>query len=264
MSDSAPRWIRQQIAQAGLTQIGEIEPVRTSPTATVMRVNTRHGYLYFKNPIAIFAHEAALTQQLALWFPTNLPAVLAIDRAHGWLLMDDAGQLVKELTIADGDLSRWETLLRQFAALQQGAVAHIPEILALGVQDRRLKILPALYEALLTENPIRFSVVEFAQYTPHLRTLFQRLAEYPIPETLHHDDFHVGNTAIRDSDYVFIDWGESCIAHPFYSLTMVLRYAKFIFDCDDDTLEHLREVYLDCWTAYAPANQLREAFTIAA
>ena len=267
-------WITAQIAQRGLKLTGEIEDVQITPSATVLSVMTDSGKVYFKAPMPAFAFEAPLTAKLAEWFPVDLPVVLGMDAARGWLLLRDAGVRVRDLIRADGDGSRWDEYLRRYVALQQATASRVDELLALGVPDRRLKKLPRLYDALLLDTAILLvgqkygvSDAQFAElqgYLSTLQTLCDQLATYNIPQTLHHDDFHTGNTMVQANTPTFIDWGESCIAHPFYSLVIVLRDAKFTLKQDQATLDHLTDVYLRCWIAYEPMERLKEAFVVAA
>ncbi len=217
------------------------------------------------------AHEPALVAALAEW-SVDVPRILATDSDRGWFLMADAGPTVREWVRADGDRSRSEDMLRRFAALQQAAVPHVDHLLALGVPDRRLDRLPALYDQLLTDTDTlmvghpdgvsRDDLTRLVSFGPTLHNLCDQAAGYKLPQTLEHDDFHSGNTGVLDGHYRFFDWGESFIAHPFYSLLIALRDAKYILEYDDASLNHLRDVYLACWADYEPLERLRDVLAI--
>ncbi len=163
-------------------------------------------------------------------------------------------------------------MVRRFALLQQGAVRYVEPLLALGVPDRRLDQLPDLYLALLADlpalrvgHPDGVSGQELARlraFAPEVRALCARLAAFNLPATLQHDDFHSGNVAFADGQYRFLDWGEGFVAHPFYSLLIALRDAKFILEHDEATLNAMRDVYLACWTDYEPMERLCEALAL--
>ena len=88
-----------------------------------------------------------------------------------------------------------------------------------------------------------------------------RLGDYEIPSTLHHDDCGAGNIAFVGPRPVIFDWGESAVAHPFFTLHAFLR------DIDDDGGEvaaGLRAAYLSEWLAYEPMDRLVEVFDLAA
>ncbi|NLX11757.1 MAG: phosphotransferase [Chloroflexi bacterium] len=261
-------WIAERLHLAG-HELSRLEQIHVGPSGYVLAADTTGGArFYFKGCNAVSAHEPEVSAALAARFPGAVPDVPGCDPAQGWLLLSDAGPTVKALTQADGDITRWDAMLRAFAALQQAAVLHVESLLAAGVPDRRPDRLPTLYAglladagALLLDHPDGVSEADLARlqaYTPAVRELCARIASYNIPSTLEHDDFHVGNVGLRDGQYCFFDWGEAFIAHPFYSLMLALRYAKFVFHTADAALDHLREVYLGCWLDYEPIERLRE------
>jgi hypothetical protein len=87
----------------------------------------------------------------------------------------------------------------------------------------------------------------------------RELAAYGIPETIQHDDLHDGQVFLRDGGYLFFDWGDSCVSHPFHSLTVALRAnaAKFELEPGGAELRRLRNAYLE------PFGDLQEAADLA-
>jgi aminoglycoside phosphotransferase (APT) family kinase protein len=63
--------------------------------------------------------------------------------------------------------------------------------------------------------------------------------------TLVHGDFHGGNIGCRNGALRFFDWTESCIAHPFFDLFVLLNDANRYFDTE--AVAHLRDSYLRLW-----------------
>jgi len=60
-----------------------------------------------------------------------------------------------------------------------------------------------------------------------------------LPPTVQHDDLHVGNVCARAGRTLFLDWGDTSISHPFFSLVVAFWNAE-------DT-PAVREAYLDGW-----------------
>jgi hypothetical protein len=272
--EQAHAWIHAVLEQRGLALTGAIEQPHVRPWATVLRVPTTEGTMFFKATAPSLVHEAALTAALSHWRPDCMPVVLASDAVRGWLLMRDAGEPLRTRVRAERDISRLLAAMPLYAELQIDMVKRRAELLALGAFDRRLQALPALYQrlledraALMLDQPdgLTSAAYERAQaLAPRLRSLCDELASYGLPETLHHDDFHDGNTFERDGRIIFTDWGESCVAQPFFSMVVALRSVAYSLDLTDDApeLARLRDAYLEPWTRYAPRERLLAAMRL--
>ncbi len=79
--------------------------------------------------------------------------------------------------------------------------------------------------------------------SPRVAELSERLADYRIPETLIHGDLNDGNVFVGGMSPVFIDWGDGCISHPFYSLRTVLVSAEISLGLEEN-FHPLRDAYL--------------------
>ena len=271
----ASAWIQSALERQGLAVAGPIEQPHVRPWSTVLRVPAGAGDVYFKATSPVLAHEPALTQALARWRPDCVPPLLAVDLARGWMLMPDLSPTLRALVRADRDLRRWEEVLATYADLQVDMIGRRGELLALGTLDRRLSTLPARFERLMADSSAmqldREDNLTSAQYArlramgPQVAAMCERLAGYGIPETLHHDDFHDGNVFARGGRYLLFDWGESCVAHPFFTMTVTLRSIAYFMELDErgPQIGRLRDVYLQPWTRFAPREQLLEAFPLA-
>lgn len=266
----ATAWIREQA-----DVIGEIEQTHVAHWSTVLRVPTTEGILWFKAMAPENAFEAGLTAKLAQLRPGRVPDLVAFDGERGWLLTRDHGTRLRTLIESVDDLYHWETLLPQYAELQIAVAPHADELLALGVRDQRLAGIEAHLrqllddrEFLLIDQPDGLTSGEYRQMretVPHVADLCRRLATYDIPETIQHDDFNDGNVFVRDGRYVFVDWGDSCVSHPFHTLVVTLRSIAFRLDVEPGApvLERLRDAYLEPFARYGRRKELLAAFDFA-
>ena len=143
------------------------------------------------------------------------------------------------------------------------------------VLDRRLAMLPGQFERLLAERdalrvglPDGLTVEEYGrlrELVPDFAALCQRLSDYGVPESVEHNDFHDGNIFVRDGRYIFADWGDSCVTHPFITLVTIRRSLENRFELAEDSAEvlALRDLYLSSWTDYGSLERLREASELA-
>ncbi len=263
-------WIDEQLARLEMARTAPLEQIQARSWSTVLRVPATRGYLYFKAPAPAFAFEPALTAKLDQLLPGQVPSVLSIDERQHWLLMQDAGTQLRDY--AD-DLARLEEALRQFGEMQIRLVPHVEELAATGCPDRRLRLLPQLYQEALAGTHLlhideprglpRSQYEQMLDFAPQLQEMCDELASYRVPESLHHDDLHTANILYNGEHYVLIDLAECCLTHPFCSMFITLRVAKYVLEYDEPTLERLRLAYLAPWTRYEPMERLQRVLEIA-
>jgi hypothetical protein len=267
---TARTWLEERVAI-----IGELEQVHLRPWSTVIRVPTTDGDVYLKASWPSSTFEPALTVLLAERWPEHVAEPVAIDLDRCWMLTRDAGTRLREQVHSAADLHHWQTLLPGYAQLQIDVASQVDELLALGVPDRGLDRIPALLaellddvEALMLDRPDGLTSDELTRMRknlPEVEHMCGELAGLGIPETIQHDDFHDGNVFVRDGDYVFFDWGDSCISHPFHTMVVTLRSIAARLDVGPGgrDLLRLRDAYLEPFGIFAEAPRLREIFETA-
>ncbi len=273
--EQASAWIRTELERQGLSVSGPIEQPHVGPWSTVLRIPTGEDDIYFKASAPVLAHEPALTQALARWRPDCMPQILATDLARGWMLMSDGGARLRNLIQSGRDLWHWQRILPLYAEVQMELASRSHELLTLGALDRRLTVLPAQYEQLLADTtalcidrPEGLTAEAYQRLralAPHVAAMCEQLAGYGIPETLQHDDFHDGNIFVRNERYIFFDWGDGCVSHPFFTLLVTLRSIAYRLEWKESVpeLAQLRDIYLEPWTRYGGHKDLLMAFQLA-
>jgi hypothetical protein len=272
----ARAWIQSQLGRLGMQASAPPEQIHLRPWSTVLRVPTASALLYFKACAASVAHEPALTAFLARRQPDCTLPVYALDPQRGWMLVREGGSTLRSRALDPAYLKLWAGALRRYAALQQDLAPEAGALLELGLPDRRLRALPALLAQLLDEDLApragashalsRASLRRLQALLPAFERACRRLEALRLPPSLHHDDLHDANIFLQAGQFRFADWGESCLAHPFFSLLVALRSAAHQSGLDEgaEALYGLREAYLEAWTAYAPLPDLRQAAELAA
>jgi hypothetical protein len=136
------------------------------------------------------------------------------------MLMRDAGRRLREVVAEERSLARWHDVLAAYARLQLACEDDVDAFLALGVPDRRLAVLPDAYAALLAA----LGEPDEGWPTPErVAELCRELAAYGIRETIQHDDLHDGQIFLGEGTHLLLDWGDSCVSHPFFSLSVTLE-----------------------------------------
>jgi hypothetical protein len=224
-----------------------------------MRVPVAGGVTWFKACAQVEAFEPRLTAELYARWPDRVTEVLAVDEARNWLLLGDAGIAVGE---QGNPPEAWLEALPLYAELQKGEMAYAVEHVAHGVPDLRMAALPAGYERLLaSELPLaRDDVNRLRDYAQRFTERCVALAGLGIQESVQHDDLHMANLYSDGGNLRVVDWGDSSIGHPFFSLLETFRFLEQVNHLapDDPWFGRLRDAYLEPW-----GSGLEETFEIA-
>ncbi|MBP8001692.1 MAG: phosphotransferase [Chloroflexi bacterium] len=272
--EEATAWMQAQLGAQGWQVVTPVELLHQRPWSTFARVGTDKGLVYFKAPAPPF-FEAPLTQFLAQKRPDCTVSVLAIERDRGWILSPDAGMTVRSASPTVEQVDDWLKLLPAYAEFQMQMAEYVPDVLAMGMPDRRLAELPGLYDELMgAHENLRvglepgLTAEEYERLLalrPRLTLWCEQLASYGLPETLTHEELHDANVLVNEGRYIYTDWSDSCVGHPFFTMLVTIRAAAHRLKLEESgpEMERLRDAYLEPWTIFAPQEQLAEAFRLA-
>jgi hypothetical protein len=174
--------------------------------------------------------------------------VLAHDEERAWILFEDAGL---PIAVSGNPPDAWLDVLPRYAELQRGEVRHAGDHVEHGVPDLRLAALPARYDAMLREAlPIEPDEVErLRSFAPRFAGLCDDLSGHGIPATIQHDDLHMANVYADRGRLRVLDWGDSSVAHPFFSLVVPFRFLEERNGLapEDPWFDRLRAAYTEPW-----------------
>ncbi|MBX3054139.1 MAG: phosphotransferase [Caldilineaceae bacterium] len=258
----AADWMAETLAALGRTPTGPVEQVKILGISCLLRQPSDAGTVYFKATarLPLFVNEGRLMEALARHFPRWIPAPLARNDGNSWMLLDDFGPNLWERDKKNADFA---PAAAEYARLQQASAERVEELLALGCFDRRLPVLAEQIDALLT-HPLTSTharsdeLSQLATLAPRLRERCAQLAGFGLPDALVHGDLHLGNLAARGDGYLFFDWSDACVAHPF--LDMITPY---FLEKDETKRVRGKEAYLAAWGGRASRSALENAWTLA-
>lgn len=261
-------WVASRLEELDLHPTGEAEQPHVRPWSTVLRIPTTGGDVWFKANMPVQAYEAAVVGLLAARRPDAVPELLASDVEVGWMLMADGGERLREVIERERDLGAWLDVLPRYGRLQLGLADDGDRLVALGLPDRRLASLASEYEELIgraetvtDEERRRLRIL-----VPTIADHCEQLASAGVPETIQHDDLHDGQIFVRDGRYLFFDWGDACVSHPFFSMAVTLE-GQLAWGLDDvkdsEDIAPYRDAYLDAFRALASWAELEAAHEIA-
>ncbi|WP_162906958.1 phosphotransferase [Allorhizocola rhizosphaerae] len=213
-------WIDARLGELGVARTGDIEQPHLVLWSTVLRVPTDAGDVWFKANADSLRHEAAVVQRIALRRPDVVPPLLAADTVSGWMLMSDAGESLRVVSARERSLDRWHDILSRYAGVQLDLAGDVDDLLAMGLPDMRLAVLPKAYERLMDEFAAER---RFRDAAPMVADMCAELASYGLPELVQHDDLHDAQVFVRDGRHLVLDWGDACVSHPFFTLSVTLE-----------------------------------------
>jgi hypothetical protein len=178
------------------------------------------------------------------------------------MLMHDGGEQLRQQIERERKLERWLDVLPLYAELQLAAMPDAEQFVARNVPDRRLATMPQQYQALLERIDGRADAAVVERAT----MLCEQLASVGIAESIQHDDLHDAQVLTRNGGYVFFDWGDSCVSHPFFTMSVTLE-GVISWGLDDVEssvdLQPFRAAYLEPFTTIAPRRELDSALDAA-
>jgi hypothetical protein len=254
--DSVIIWAEDWLTAHGYRPLGEPELIRAVPWSKIYRFATSRGNIYLKWSAPAFAREAALMVHLAERFPAGILPVLARNQAIGAFLMPDGGEPLRGKLKESYDPQFVGKLLGQYARIQSFMSSDVEALLALGIDDWRMAVFPDLYddlvrdEGLLRREGLKSAEIDQLQRSGgEVRRLSRALAEFKIPETLEHCDFHDNNVLSNIHGLLINDWGDAVISHPFFSLVGFLDSAvrNHGMDVASPIYVALKHAYFEVW-----------------
>ena len=252
------------------------EIVLSTPWSHVIRFATSTENFYLKQtpPSLFLSNEPKIIRILSSQLHANVPVVIEINEDLHCFLMRDAGISLRQTLKANFMPELLCQSIKQYAEIQRKAEDCIATFLKLGVPDWRLDKLPFLYDHMLKQTAFLKAegltdkeLQTLHILSPKFSAQCKLLASFRIPETLGYHDFHDKNVLLDPNTkrMTFVDWGETAIIHPFFSLHTCLEQSITHHEVKkgDSTYQKLQDACLKNWLGLATEKQLLSAFILA-
>lgn len=270
--DPAIVWIDEALAVQSVVRTGPSRQVRSWALSSIIRTPTSTGDVYFKAVPPFMAQEGVAMDAIAREYPAMVSAPLASDKDRGWLLMPDFGG---KLLVDVPDIERWEEAVRRHAIMQVEQAERTGLWLQMGMPDRSIRRMVDLIDPLITVSSRMLAgraqglsdeeVQALQGLSMRLKFMCAQLADFGIPHSLVHGDLGGNILAKDDGDFVFFDWTDACISHPFFDMATM---ANTVFDDNhfqgnESVGDRLRDAYLEPWAKHEPMDRLVQAYDAA-
>ena len=261
-------WIQKEPSLKAWAIVG-ITQLRAWQRSAILRISTRSGDLYYKEVPKVFSHELYLSRELQRLFPENVPSIIKLDSERCAILMSDVGGVSLSRV---SDVRHWETAVCLLADIQVRTLTLSQHFLDLGCFDQRLENILRCMDSIFSDTSAlkagriwalsEREIERVHSCLPKLKLLCLELQNYKLPSALEHGDLWPTNILIKGETCIYLDWSDSSISHPFFSVPVLLQAAANSFPQLRNLGEHLRNLYLEAWTDYAPMDCLIKAFEL--
>ncbi|AHE66781.1 aminoglycoside phosphotransferase family protein [Legionella oakridgensis] len=226
--EQALQWALQYLVSHKKSNVQHYQKIVQTSYSIVYRIKTTTDIVYLKQtPEALFIEAKTLTFLHAQGCK-NIPELLAENGALHCFLMTACGDhSLRQLFQGQIDFNTLKQGILNYTNIQRLLENKVQALLSLSVPDWRLQKFASLYYQLITQESLliddgltRKEIDRLHQLYPLCNQLCEDLLEYTIPETINHCDFHENNMLLdkKTGGINIIDWGETVITHPFFSL----------------------------------------------
>lgn len=226
-----------------------VEIVVETPWSSVLKLRTSKGMVYLKQtPPDLLIEFDILNKCRNKCNITFLPKTIAENKSLHCFLMNECGDMSLR-TFFNGELQvdMMTDGLQVYKKMQNATSQHLDEFIQLGVPDWRLSNLTDLYQNLVNNQVLleaegldKPQIKALQELLNPYRDICAEIANYGIPDSLNHGDFHDNNMLIKlDTKTIsIIDFGETTIDHPFLSLSSCLSRTASRYNLSADSLEY--------------------------
>ena len=250
------RWADAALHARGRQRVGRPQQHRTWNLSCVHRLTLDDGATaWLKVVPSFFAHEGAMLKFMhESATATRVPTLLGLDPDNGRVLLEHVdGPLLWGVPI-----ERWVDVIDAHVATQVALRERADELLALGAPDGRNDAFLAAIARLTGRADVRNCVpggllAPLDALVDSLPATLAVLEACGVPTTLVHGDLHPGNVLGSSAGPVVLDWGDACVAHPFFDLPALCHGMP---EADHAAIE---QRFIDAWQAELPGADAARA-----
>ncbi|CEG57791.1 aminoglycoside phosphotransferase family protein [Legionella fallonii] len=273
-NDAATQWALDYLESHDCKLVA-IQKIVEPAHSIVKKISTSQGVFYLKQtPPALFLEPdtISLLQDQGC---QHIPTVIAKNDRYHCFLTAACGDVSLRVQFSKDsiDMDLLARGISHYVSIQRTLENDTPKLIAFGLHDWRLDKFPLLYRELIQETDL---LIADGLSQKEITTLNQaydlcveqceRLSQYKIPETINHCDFHDNNILLdsKTGELSIIDWGETVIGHPFFSLNTCLWNLTYFHNVkpDDFRYQTLQRFCVSSWLDSHEESDLITAFTI--
>lgn len=263
------KWGTEYLASQGYKLKYPPETVIETPWSTVIRFSTSKSCFYLKQtPTDLFIEPEIIKAIQNNMADSHTPIILFQNHEFNSFLMHSCGDHSLR-TKFNGSIDPNLLIkgLHSYIKILRSFEQNFEALQTIGVPDWRINYLPDFYTALMEKNDMlqdegltHDEINQLIRLIPKIKSICELLSEQKIKETLVNSDFNENNLIINEeTQQIFIiDWGESVITHPFFSIASHLRSCarRYKLELNGPLLENIKQKCLSCWSDVADIKEL--------
>ncbi|HAU1304124.1 TPA: aminoglycoside phosphotransferase family protein [Legionella pneumophila] len=275
-NELATQWALDYL-QSHDCRIVTVQKIVEPANSIVIKINTSRGVFFMKQtPSALFIEPETIALFQAQGCQ-HIPTVIAQNEQIHCFLTKACGDVTLRTLFSKDKMIQMDLLARgisHYVSIQRRLENNTPMLLAKGLPDWRLDKFSLLYRKLIQETDLLIADGLSLKEIDALHQNYDfcveqcaRLADYQIPETINHCDFHDNNIlfSAEKGELTIIDWGEVVISHPFFSLNTCLWNLTYFHNIKPEDIRYqaLQQLCFSSWLDGHNEHDLGAAFNIA-
>lgn len=274
-NEKALAWAEEYLVSHENMLVVERQCVVETSYSTVYRLKSINSVVYLKVTPELLFYEAEILKFLHEQGCQHIPELIAQNSLLTCFLTRSCGdESLRHLFKHEIDSKKLIMGITNYTAIQRLQEKNIQPLLTMGVPDWRLERFSGFYQKLIQQHELLIGdgltekeVEQLHDYYPLCVKLCADLAAYKIPETLNHCDFQYNNMLLdkHTGEINIIDWGETVITHPFFSLNGCLWNLTYFnaFKTSDPEYLALKSQSVVSWLDDFEETTLLKAFDLA-
>lgn len=271
-SNQLLNWLSKELYTDNCSEL-KTNIVVDTPWSIVIKVDAGQKCFYLKKtPSDLFIEPEIINFIQMTISNASVPEVIAINDKLNCFIMNSCGDLSLR-TKFKGSLDA-EVLIKgikTYIQIQRSLENHLEESIAIGLPDWRVNRYPELYVALLEKEDILLEeglkhdeINKLIELVPTIESICKSLSKYKIKDTLVNCDFNENNMIINEATQKIsiVDWGESVISHPFFTLACHLSNIarRYKLELNGPILTSIKQTCLSYWSDVANINEINEIY----
>ena len=266
-------WGISALRQKGYMLEQTPEIVVQTPWSTVIRFLTSKGSFYLKQTPPDLFIETKIIKAIQNNMENSLtPRIISQNPDLNCYIMASCGNhslRTKFNGVIDAELLVQG--LKTYIKIIRSSEQNLEIFEKIGMPDWRIHRIPDLFvdflnkkDMLLQEGLTQDELDKLIGLVPTIQSICDSISENKIKNTLVNGDFNENNMISNESTHhiSLIDWGESVITHPFFSIASLLRNnaRRYKLDLNGLFLEDIKQKCLSNWLDVASEAELNTIY----